>query len=94
MTVRLLRVRNAKAALIMLRDIGVFSSKIEQGLANFIKFWMSVNVSLEAVKDRIEEMRLYPETWEFRLELAKRQWEETAAVYHHYVLRVCYFLSI
>jgi hypothetical protein len=78
----------------MLRDIGVFSSEIEHGLANFMNLWTSVSVSLEAIKQRIHEMQLYPETWAFRLELAKRQWEETAAVYHHYVLQVCYFLSI
>jgi hypothetical protein len=78
----------------MLKDVGVFLSEVEQGTANFIKFWTSVNLSLEAVKERIEEMRLYPATWKFRLELAKKQWEETASIYHHYVLQVRYFLSI
>jgi len=48
-------------------------SEVEQGTANFIKIWMSVNVWLEAIKECIEEMRLYlnPATWKFRLELAK-----------------------
>ena len=72
----------------------MFLSEVEHGTANFIKFWTSVNASLEAVKERIEDMRDYPATWKFRLDLAKKQWEETASIYHHYVLQVRYFLSI
>jgi len=77
----------------MLKDVAIFLSEVGRGIAGFIQFWMSVNMALKAVKERMEEMQLYPETWKLRLGLARKQWEETAVVYRHYVLQV-YFLSI
>ena len=75
----------------MLNNVGVLLSKVGEGIASFIKFWTGVNMSLEAVKERVQEMRKYPKAWAFRLELAQKQWKETSAIYQLYVIQVCYF---
>lgn len=74
----------------MLKDVAIFLGEVGKGIAGFIKFWMSVNMSLEAIKERIEDMRRYPDTWDLRLSLAQKQWVEVAILYRHYVLQVCF----